>query len=75
MIKITVEEIDVLVEASIESTLKEFKKLLPEIKKQLSGIQKDFDKVNIKDIVEKVDIKWVEKQAKEAAKKVKEVFD
>lgn len=71
----TVEELDIVVQASVKQALKEFKKLLPEIKKQLSGIQKEFDKINIKDIAAKVDMKSVEKQAKEAAKKVKDAFD
>ena len=39
MSKITVEELDIIVQASVEGAVKEFKKLLPEIQKQLSGIQ------------------------------------
>ena len=44
----TAEEIDIIVEANVEKALKEFQKLLPSIKKQLSGIQKEFEKVNIR---------------------------
>lgn len=71
----TVEELDIIVQASVEQATKEFKKLLPELKKQLSGIQKEFDRINIKDITAKIDMKSVEKTVKEASKKIKEAFD
>lgn len=62
-------------QANIQGALKEFKKLLPAIKQQISGIQKEFDKSNIKDITANVDLKPVQKQLKETKKQIKEAFD
>lgn len=71
----TVEEIDILVQANIEGALKEFKKLLPSIKKQLSGIQREFDNVNLKDISANININQIKKNVQEAKKQIKEAFD
>ena len=73
--KITVEELDIIVQASVEGAVKEFKKLLPEIQKQLSGIQKEFDKVNIKDIKANIDVKSVAKEVQKAKKQIQGAFD
>jgi hypothetical protein len=75
VIKITVEELDILVEANIAGALKEFKKLLPEIKKQLSKVQKEFDKVNIKDITANVNMSKVTKEVKKAKEQIKDAFN
>lgn len=71
----TVEEIDILVQANIEGALKEFKKLLPSVKKQLSGIQKEFDNINLKDINANINISKVKKDVQEAKKQIKEAFN
>lgn len=71
----TVEEIDIIVEASVEEAVKEFKKLSPTIKKQLSGIQKEFDKVNIKDITANIDMTQVAKKVKQIKKQIKDSFN
>ena len=75
MSKITVEELDIIVQASVEGAVKEFKKLLPEVQKQLSGIQKEFDNLKIKDITANIDIKGVIKEVQKAKKQIKEAFD
>lgn len=71
----TAEEIDIIVQASVEQAIKEFKKLLPEIKKQLKGMQEEFDSLDIKNIAEKANIKEVSKQIKEVKKQIKQAFD
>lgn len=71
----TLEELEIIVDASVAKATKEFEKLLPAIKKQLSGIQKEFDSFNLKEIAVQIDTKTVEKKAKEASKKIKEAFN
>lgn len=71
----TAEEIDIVVNASVEKAVKEFEKLLPSIKKQIAGIKKEFDNANIKDIVAKIDVKAIKEQTKQAKKMIKEAFD
>lgn len=73
--KITVEEIDILVQASVEQAVKEFRKLLPEVKKQLNGIQSEFNNLKIKEVAAKVDIKSVQKQVKEIKKEINNAID
>lgn len=60
------EEIEIIVTARVEEALKEFKKMLPEIKKQMGQVQSEFSKVNLKDITKNVDFSKVTKQVKEA---------
>jgi hypothetical protein len=71
----TIEELDIIVNASVEKAVKEFKKLTPSIKKQLSKIQKEFNNVNIKDITAKVNISQVSKEMKKAKKQIQNIFD
>lgn len=71
----TVEELDIIVQASVEGAIKEFNKLLPAVKKQLSGIQKEFNNVNIKDITTNIDFKTVTKEVKRVKKQIKDMFD
>lgn len=73
--KITVEELDIIVQASVEGAVKEFKKLLPAIQKQLSGVQKEFNNLKIKDITANIDVKGAAKEAQKAKKQIKEAFD
>lgn len=71
----TAEEIDIVVNASVEKAVKEFEKLLPSIRKQLAGIKKEFDNANIKDIVAKIDVKTIKEQTKQVKKMIKEAFN
>lgn len=56
VIKITVEEIEIVVTASVEEALREFKKMLPEIKKQMKQVQDEFSRVDLKGITNKTQI-------------------
>ena len=47
------EEIEIVVTAKVEEALREFKKMLPEIKKQLGQAQQEFNKVDMKSIASK----------------------
>lgn len=47
------EEIEIIVTAKVEEALREFKKMLPEIKKQLGQAQQEFNKVDMKSITAK----------------------
>lgn len=72
---ITIEELDIIVEASIEPAVKEIKRLIPEVKKQLSSIQQEFNNLNIKDITAKVNMESVKKELKKAKKEIKDTFN
>lgn len=71
----TVEEIDIVVNASVEKAVKEFEKLVPSIKKQLTGIKKEFENVNIEDITAKVNITQIKQEMQKAKKEIKEAFN
>lgn len=71
----TVEELQIIVDASIEKAVKEFEKLLPSIKKEINKIQKEFNNADIKDITAKVDMNALKTQMKEAKKTIKDVFN
>ena len=68
--KIVAEEIEIIVTARVEEALREFKKMLPEIKKQMEQVQTEFGKVDLKNIAKNVDFSKVTKQVKEANKEV-----
>ncbi len=53
MKKIVAEEIEIIVTARVEEALREFKKMVPEIKKQIKQAQEQFDKVDMKGIASK----------------------
>lgn len=53
MTKIVAEEIEIIVTARVEEALREFKKMLPEIKKQMEQAQEEFNKVDMKSIAGK----------------------
>ena len=71
----TVEEIEILVQANIQDALKEFKKLVPTIKKEISKVSSEVGKVNFKDIAVNVDLEPVKKQTNQIKKQIKEAFD
>lgn len=71
----TVEEIDIIVQASVEQAVKEFQKLVPEIKKQTKKIKQEIESSNIKDIVAKVDLSSATKEIQKVKKQMKEVFN
>lgn len=58
MIKITLEELDIIVSASIEPAIKEIKKLMPQIRQQTSKVveitQKNMEKIDMKNISTKI---------------------
>lgn len=70
MRKIVAEEIEIIVTAKVEEALKEFQKMLPEIKKQMGQVQQEFSKVDLKEIAKNIDFSKVTKQVKEANKEV-----
>lgn len=75
MIKITVEELDIIVDASIKKATDEFSRLTPAIKKEIKKVQDFFSNVNIKDITAKIDTNNIKNQTKEIKKEIKEIFD
>ena len=54
MINITVEELDIIVQASVEQALTEFKKIVPELKKTIKQVEDNFNSVDTKGITNKV---------------------
>ncbi len=50
----TVEEIEIIVTAKIEEALKEFEKIVPNIKKQMKQVQEAFSKIDTKEMQNKV---------------------
>lgn len=50
----TVEEIDIIVNASVEKALKEFEKIVPNIKKQMKQVQEAFLRIDTKEMQNKV---------------------
>ena len=49
----TVEEIDIIVTASVEEALKEFKKMVPQIKKELKQVQQNISNIDMKGLTSK----------------------
>ena len=58
----TVEELDIIVQAHIEGAVKEFQKLVPEIKKQTKNITKELNNSDIKNISAKIDLSNVKSE-------------
>ena len=54
MIKITVEELDIIVQASVEQALTEFKKIVPQLKKTIRQVDDNLNNVETKGMVTKV---------------------
>lgn len=71
----TVEEIDIIVNASVEKAVKEFEKLVPSIKKQLSAIKKEFNNTKFKEITANVNTGQLKEQIKKAKKDIQDAFD
>ena len=51
---ITVEELDIIVQASVEQALTEFKKIVPELKKTIKQVEDNFNNVDTKGVTNKV---------------------
>ena len=54
MIEITVEELDIIVQASVEQALTEFKKIVPQLKKTMKQVEDNLNNVDAKGMVVKV---------------------
>ena len=54
MINITVEELDIIVQASVEQALTEFKKMVPQIKSSIKQVEENLNDVETKGMVKKV---------------------
>lgn len=72
VIKITVEEIEILVTAKVD---KEIKKIEPEIRKMVNKIKKELNSIKEQDITVAIDTKTIEPKIKKVKEKIKEVFD
>ena len=71
----TIEELDIIVEASIKPAMDEIKKLIPQVRKQTSQIKKEFNKLNISNIKPQINMQSVQKEIQKVKKNMKEVFD
>ena len=58
----TVEEIEIIVTAKVEEALREFKKISPKIKKELSTIQAETEKVKFNGLAKKVKASGIDKE-------------
>ena len=54
MIKITVEELDIIVQASVEQALTEFKKMVPQLKRTIKQVEDNLNNVETKGMVSRV---------------------
>ena len=54
MINITVEELDIVVQASVEQALTEFKKIVPQLKKTIKQVEDNLNDLNAKGMTNKV---------------------
>lgn len=54
MISITVEELDIVVQASVEQALTEFRKIVPQLKKTIKQVEDNFNNVDTKGMTTKV---------------------
>lgn len=70
MIKITVEELEIIVEASVKGALNEFKKLRPGIQKAVSQVSTELNKVDTKGLTGQI-----RQASKKVKKDIKEMFD
>ena len=71
----TLEELDIVVEANIEPALKEIRKLMPNIRKEIKGAQSEINGLNFNNISSKMNMSGVKKQVGSAVKEVKKVTD
>ena len=70
MRKITVEELDIVVQASVEQALTEFKKIVPQLKKTIRQVEDNLNNVQTKGMVTKV-----QQAVQQVKQKVNEVKD
>lgn len=68
VIKITVEELDIVVQASVEQALTEFKKMVPQIKKSIKQVEENLNSVNASGIA-----KNVQQAVRQVKQKISEV--
>lgn len=68
MRKITVEELDIIVQASVEQALSEFKKIVPQLKKTIKQIEDDLNNIDTKGMTNKV-----QQAVKQVKQKINEV--
>ena len=68
MRKITVEELDIVVQASVEQALTEFKKIVPQLKKTIKQVEEGLNNVDTKGMANKV-----QQAVQQVKKKVNEV--
>lgn len=71
MIKITVEELDIIVQASVEQALTEFKKIVPQLKKTMKQVEDNLNNVETKGMVTKV--QQAVQQVKQKVNEVKNI--
>lgn len=71
----TVEEIEIIVTAKVEEALREFKKISPKIKKELSTIQAETEKVKFNGLAKKVKASGIDKELNKVKNKIKKTFD
>lgn len=71
----TVEEIEIIVTAKVEEALKEFKKMLPQIKQEMAKVQKEVEKVDFNGLVKQVKASGIDKELSKVKQKIKEAFN
>lgn len=69
MIKITVEELDIIVQASVEQALTEFKKMVPQIKSSIKQVEENLNNIKTKGMVKRV--QQAVQQVKQKANEIK----
>lgn len=71
----TVEEIEIIVTAKVEEALKEFKKMLPQIKQEMSKVQKEIGQVDFNGLAKQVKASGIDKELSKVKQKIKETFN
>lgn len=71
----TVEEIEIIVTAKVEEALKEFKKMLPQIKQEMSKVQKEIGQVDFNGLAKQVKASGIDKELGKVKQKIKETFN
>lgn len=71
----TVEEIEIIVTAKVEEALKEFKKMLPQIKQEMAKVQKEVEKVDFNGLTKQVKASGIDKELSKVKQKIKEAFN
>lgn len=71
MIKITVEELDIIVQVSVEQALIEFKKIVPQLKKTIKQVEDNLNNVETRGMVTK--IQQTVQQVKQKVNEVKNI--